>query len=204
MENDLLNEIEKKYESERPRFHDILEKLIFDFNIDTRGEIIGKEINTNYCSHCNRPKTGINTNATNSYDLFKPFQKTKQFSSIDIEIINFNKQIQLSVEAKKDFVFIKLGGFFEKIMLDSILFIECQKNYLFLTTDQRECRIRGSLKDFTTKLPDVFIKTHKSFIVNGSKIENFNNNFISINNKKIPISNTYREDVLIKLNHSLL
>jgi DNA-binding LytR/AlgR family response regulator len=179
--------------------------MIFDFKIDMEKQTTNKEISSNSCPYCYSPKSkrvGIVTNP--KVHLINPFQKTEPFPSIEMDILNFIKQHQPSEETEKDFVFIKLGDLYEKIMFDSILFIECQKNYLHLTTAQGEYRIRATITAFSTKLSGVFIKTHKSFIANSTKIDNFNNHFISIKNKKIPISKTYREEVLIKLNHFLL
>ncbi|MET0759914.1 MAG: response regulator [Flavobacterium sp.] len=146
-----------------------------------------------------------NAIATNPYGyLIKPFQKAELFSSIEIAILNFNKQVQPSEESKNGFVFIKHNEVYEKVMLDSILYIECQKNYLLLFSSQKEYRFRSTITEFLSKLSDAFIKTHKGFIVNSNKVESFNSNFINIENKKIPISKSFKEEVTRKLNQSLL
>ncbi len=146
-----------------------------------------------------------NAIATNPYGyLIKPFQKAELFSAIEIAILNFNKQIQTSEETITDFVYIKHNEVYERVMLDEILHIECQKNYLLLFTSQKEYRFRSTITEFLSKLPHTFIKTHKGFIINSTKIESFNSNYICIDNKKIPISKSYKEDVLQKLNNSLL
>jgi len=90
------------------------------------------------------------------------------------------------------------------VMFDDIFHIECQKNYLLLFTSQKEYRFRSTITEFLSKLPHTFIKTHKGFIINSTKIESFNTNYIYIDNKRIPISKSHKEEVLQKLNHSLL
>jgi len=146
-----------------------------------------------------------NAIATNPYGyLIKPFQKAELFSSIEIAILNFNKQIQSSEETTSGFVYIKHNEVYEKVMFDDIFHIECQKNYLLLFTSQKEYRFRSTITEFLSKLPHTFIKTHKGFIINSTKIESFNTNYIYIDNKRIPISKSHKEDVLQKLNHSLL
>ena len=146
-----------------------------------------------------------NAIATNPFGyLIKPFQKAELFSSIEIAILNFNKQIQSSEEIINHFVYIKHNEVYERVMLDTILHIECQKNYLLLFTTKKEYRFRSTITEFLSKLPQTFIKTHKGFIINSTKIESFNANYICIDNKKIPISKSHKEDVLRKLNHSLL
>lgn len=146
-----------------------------------------------------------NAIATNPYGyLIKPFQKAELFSSIEIAVLNFNKQIPSSEESITDFVYIKHNEVYERVLLDSILYVECQKNYLLLFTSQKEYRFRSTITEFLSKLPQRFIKTHKGFIINSTKIESFNSNFICISNKKIPISKSHKEEVSKMLNDSLL
>lgn len=147
-------------------------------------------------------KDAISTNPCGY--LIKPFQKAELYSSIEIAVLNFNKQIQTSEQTKNDFIFIKHNDIYEKVALDSILFIESQKNYLLLISVQKEYRFRATITDFFPKLPNNFIKTHKGFIVNSTKIESFNTSSICINHKKIPISKTYKDEVFSSLNSSLL
>jgi hypothetical protein len=202
MKNDLLKVTDKLSEPEKTGLSDILDKLFYDFKFDIESE----QNTVNPCAHCSSPKTEKNKTAPYPHSpLVKTFQKEALFSSIESAVFNFNKQLQPFEEANNDSVFIKLKkGVNKKIMLDSILFIECQKNYLHLITTQGEYRTRATITGFSSKLSDVFIKTHKSYIVNSAKIDHFNTRFISIKNKKIPISKTYREEVLIKLKHLLL
>jgi len=145
-----------------------------------------------------------NAIATNPYGyLIKPFQKAELFSSIEIALLNFNKQ-NTNAKTESDFIYIKHNEVFEKVTLDSIVYVESQKNYLLIITDEKEYRFRCTITEFITKLPDNFIKTHKGFIVNTNKIQGFNSNFITIGNLKIPISKTHKEEVLQLLNHSII
>jgi len=142
-----------------------------------------------------------NAIATNPYGyLIKPFQKAELFSSIEIAILNFNKQNTVK-NKESDFIYIKHNEVFEKVTLDSIIYVESQKNYLLIITAEKEYRFRCTITEFITKLPDNFIKTHKGFIVNINKNKGINSNFISIGNSKIPISKTNKEEVLKLLNN---
>lgn len=135
--------------------------------------------------------------------LIKPFQKAELFSSIEIALLNFNKQ-NSATKAECDFIYIKHNEVFEKVILESIVYIESQKNYLLIITEEKEYRYRCTITEFITKLPNNFIKTHKGFIVNTSKINGFNSNFITLGNLKIPISKTHKGDVLQLLNSSII
>lgn len=72
---------------------------------------------------------------------------------------------------------------------------------ILITTSYNTYRHRATITDFITRLPDNFMKTHKGFIVNSSKIQNFNSSFVTVAGQKIPISKTHKDDVLQKLNH---
>lgn len=140
--------------------------------------------------------------ATNPYGyLIKPFQKAELFSAIEIAMLNFNKNNTLKTSPDKDFIYIKHNEVFEKIYLNEIDFIESQKNYLLISTANTTYKHRATITDFITRLPDSFIKTHKGFIVNCTKIQNFNSSFVTVNGQKIPISKTNKDEVLQKLNH---
>lgn len=145
-----------------------------------------------------------NAVTTNPYGyLIKPFQKAELFSAIEIALLNFNKQNK-TINTESDFIFIKHNEVFEKVTLDTILYVESQKNYLLIITIEKEYRLRCTITEFITKLPDNFIKTHKGFIVNKNNIQGFNSNFITIGALKIPISKTHKNEVLKSLNNSII
>ena len=54
-----------------------------------------------------------------------------------------------------------------------------------------------TIKSLEEQLPsDIFIKVHKSFIVNINKIKSIEGNILDIGNKKLPISQNLREKVI--------
>ncbi|MBC5834695.1 LytTR family transcriptional regulator [Flavobacterium sp. F372] len=137
-----------------------------------------------------------------SEDWAKKSKEINKFSSNETDTPNFNEQ---NHPAEKDFVFIKLRDAYQKIMFDTILSIKSEKNYLILKTTEQEYRFRSTIKDFIFKLPENFIQTHKSFIINSSKIDNFNSDSITLIDKmKISVSVSCKKEVLIKLKHQLL
>lgn len=145
-----------------------------------------------------------NAIATNPYGyLIKPFQKAELFSAVEIALLNFNRQ-NPPQQKESDFVFVKHNEVFEKVSFSEIKYAESQKNYLLLFTEEKEYRFRTTITEFITRLPENFIKIHKGFIVNCDFIERYNSGYVQIDNKKIPISKTYRDSVLSKINPSLI
>ena len=145
-----------------------------------------------------------NAIATNPYGyLIKPFQKAELFSSIEIALLNFNKQ-HPSENKENDFIYVKHNEVFEKVLLENIEYVESQRNYLLIVTPEKEYRFRATITEFISKLPENFIKTHKGFIVNSQYIQSYSTNYVHIGSKKIPVSKTHKDLVLARLNHSNL
>ncbi|MBC5834697.1 LytTR family transcriptional regulator [Flavobacterium sp. F372] len=194
-------ELLKKHKSKRKQ-NKIIERMITDLIIETELNQTGNnKIRSNTCSYCNSHEdTKHITKVSN--EMTKFFQETNEFSSYETDTPNLIEQHH---PVERDFVFIKLRSKYQKIMLNTILFIKSEKNYLNIKTTEKEYRFRSTIKDFIFKLPENFIQTHKSFIINSSKIENFNSDTITlIDNMKISISISCKKDVLIKLQHQLL
>ena len=61
--------------------------------------------------------------------------------------------------------------------------------------------ITSTMKKMEAELPkELFVRTHKSFIINTSKVEFIEGNQIKIGGKMIPIGMRYRENLLKQLN----
>lgn len=127
--------------------------------------------------------------------LVKPFQKHDLFTSIEIAVINYTK----NKTNKKDTLLLKHNEIFIKIEFDKILFIESDKNYLVINHEDDTYRYRSTISDFEKELPSSFVKTHKGFIVNTKKITGFTNTQLFIKDFKVPISKTFKELVIKKL-----
>lgn len=127
--------------------------------------------------------------------LAKPFQKHDLFTAIEIAVLNYTKE----VKTNKDTLLLKHNEVFIKIEIDKILFIESDKNYLIINHLNGIYRYRSTISDFENELPHNFIKTHKGFIANLKKITGFTNTHVLIDDIKIPISKTFKDQVLKKL-----
>jgi len=79
----------------------------------------------------------------------------------------------------------------------SLLYAEAMMNYVMLYTNSKKLMVYITIKGLEEQLPvEKFIKVHKSFIVNISKIRNIDGNILDIGNKKITISQNLREKVI--------
>ena len=70
-------------------------------------------------------------------------------------------------------------------------------NYVMLYTNTKKMMVYITIKSLEEQLPaDIFIKVHKSFIVNRSKVKSIEGNILNIGNEKIAISQNLKESVL--------
>jgi hypothetical protein len=75
-----------------------------------------------------------------------------------------------------------------------LLFVKSDGNYVVYHTTRGKFMIRESLRTLEDRLPEIFKRSHRSYIVNTSLIESKTYNSLSIADIEIPIGRTYSED----------
>jgi DNA-binding LytR/AlgR family response regulator len=96
-----------------------------------------------------------------------------------------------------DHFFIKCENQIEKVFYDDLLYAEAMMNYVMLYTNSKKMMVYITIKGLEEQLPaEMFIKVHKSFIVNKNKIKSIEGNIINIGNEKITISQNLRDKVI--------
>ena len=94
-------------------------------------------------------------------------------------------------------LFVKVDSLLLKVNIDSILYVEAFGDYIKIHTEEKTHTIYSTLKKMEDKLDrKKFVRVHRSFVVNISKITNIDPNNLQINKAIIPISSTYKEDLL--------
>lgn len=98
---------------------------------------------------------------------------------------------------EKDYLFIKCESKYEKIIVDDILFIQAQQNYVMIHTTKGKYMTLLPLKTVDDYLDSSkFLRVHKSYIVAVSKIESIENSELTIRGQLIPVSRGMRENVI--------
>ena len=70
-------------------------------------------------------------------------------------------------------------------------------NYVVLHTESRKMIVYLTVKSIAEQLPaDKFLKIHKSYIVNTSKIKNIEGNEINLGSAKVTISQSLQDSVM--------
>jgi len=88
-----------------------------------------------------------------------------------------------------------------KIDIPSIYLIEAKGDYIYVKTEKNNYTVHSTLKKIETKLPDnLFLKIHRSFIINVTKIIDIEDNSVLIKKDVIPISRSNRPELMKRLN----
>ncbi|QBA64493.1 LytR/AlgR family response regulator transcription factor [Muriicola soli] len=96
-----------------------------------------------------------------------------------------------------DRIFIRHHGQMVKLLLQDILYIEADRNYCHVMTSKKEYVLTTTLKEMQNKLPEeIFVRVHRSFLVNISKLDVVAEAHVEINRKAIPLSKSNREGLL--------
>jgi len=102
--------------------------------------------------------------------------------------------------APGDHFFIKCDNQIEKVFYDELIYAEAMMNYVMLHTHSRKMMVYITIRRLEEQLPmDIFIKVHKSFIVNRNKVKSIEGNTLNIENVKIAISQNLREKVISEI-----
>lgn len=80
------------------------------------------------------------------------------------------------------------------IDFDEVLFIESLGDYVKINLiDNSQVITKEKISSLEERLPDLYLRIHRSFLVNKSKISYFNKEEVEIDNQTIPISRTYKK-----------
>ncbi len=144
-------------------------------------ETVKKALETTPCAFINKP--------FNSNDLI-----------LSLEIV-FNKHNQMLLysddKIEKDSFFVKSGDLYKKINTTDINYIEADGSYCIIHSDDKKYTISSNLNCFNAKLNNsLFVRIHRSYIVNIDKVEAFDRNSIVINGKSLPISKSQQKEII--------
>jgi len=92
------------------------------------------------------------------------------------------------------YIFVKSEYRVQKIDLADILYIEALRDYIAIHTASAKIMSLESMKNMETMLPDKdFIRIHKSYIINRSKIDFIERGKVVIGKNYLSVGETYRE-----------
>ncbi|CAM1365606.1 LytR family transcriptional regulator [Tenacibaculum soleae] len=108
------------------------------------------------------------------------------------------KKVDLEVE--NDF-YVNIDRRLIKIDLPSIYLVEAKGDYINIKTEDKNYIVHSTLKKIEEKLPDsLFLKVHRSYIINLKKIIDIEDNSVLIKRDVIPVSRSNKPELMKRLN----
>jgi DNA-binding LytR/AlgR family response regulator len=137
--------------------------------------------------------------------LVKPISQ-ERFEKAIQKLENFtlkkpsNSETQETSDATKE-LYVNVDRRLVKINFSDINVIEAKGDYIRIKTDDKGHIVHSTLKKIEDKLPgDLFLKVHRSYIINLSKIIDIEDNSVLIKQDIIPVSRSNRSELMKRLN----
>lgn len=129
--------------------------------------------------------------------FLKAIEKTKAAATL----ANKLSASAASVTPEVNDLYVNIDRRLIKIDIQSIYLIEAKGDYINIKTDLNNFRVHSSLKKIQNKLPEnIFVKVHRSYLINIHKIIDIEDNSVLINKDVIPVSRSNRSDLMKRLN----
>lgn len=91
------------------------------------------------------------------------------------------------------FIYLRVDRKMVKVLLDEVLYIESDKDYVKLFTQKGYVITRQTIASVEAMLSvSQFVRIHRSYIVSLSKIKSFTNESVEVGDKELPIGKLYR------------
>ena len=131
--------------------------------------------------------------------LLKPISFGRLLKAVNLFFeVYTNSEISIqNEELSTDYTFVRSDRKMIKIDFKDIIYIESLGDYVKFHFKDNIITSRDTISAVEAKLPKQgFMRIHRSFIVAMSQITSFTNEHITINNKALPISRTYKKEVI--------
>lgn len=85
------------------------------------------------------------------------------------------------------------------VAIYNILYIESLADYVKIHTQVETMITKEKISELEKKLPDTFIRIHRSYLINQDKVSSFTKEQVMIAENPLPLSRTYKKEALTKL-----
>lgn len=149
-----------------------------------------------------------------AYYLVKPAIENQLKIAIDFAIFNFAQKqrpqinhsltyhapLKEQLEIINNFFFVKKSNRYVRIDIADVLWIEAMSSTIKIVSTQGNVAFSVTLQHFSKQIQHTYLlRVHRSFIINTSKVKEFDNHFLVVHQKRIPIGRTYKEKVFEQL-----
>ncbi len=143
------------------------------------------------------PEFALESYELDAFDyLLKPVS-SERFARCALRLHDFykmqKKAFSFDNDQEKDFIIIKQGYDKYKIATQDILYLEAMRDYTRITTVEKQYLVLTTLNGIVKKLPaDIFIRIHRSYVVNRNKVDAIQKNKINIQSQELPVGKLYK------------
>ncbi|MEQ8469759.1 MAG: LytTR family DNA-binding domain-containing protein [Marinoscillum sp.] len=128
--------------------------------------------------------------------LTKPVELPRLLKAIDRAKGNLNS----SPAEEMTELFIKVDGRYVRLELDDVLYIESLGDYVTFRTMKEKYVVHSTLKNIDDKIKNKkFLKVHRSYVVNLSKVVDIEETNMVIHDKVIPVSRAHRSILMNRI-----
>lgn len=122
----------------------------------------------------------------------------KEEDKVKTETLSVNNP---SKEDYKNDFYVNIDRRLIKIDIPSIYLVQAKGDYINIKTEDKNYVVHSTLKKIEEKLPDsLFLKVHRSYIINIKKIIDIEDNSVLIKKEVIPVSRSKRPELMKRLN----
>jgi DNA-binding LytR/AlgR family response regulator len=123
--------------------------------------------------------------------LLKPFTYERFSKAID-KLLRIQ---HTEPEAKKEYTYFKVSGRLIRILHKDIRYARSVKDYILIHTTSGNHLTHMTMKYLADLLPaEIFVRVHRSFLVNKNAVESIEKDNIKIGNEMIPVGENYRSN----------
>lgn len=129
----------------------------------------------------------------------KAIEKAKKFTikKPAQEVVGVNGE----AKEEESQLYINIDRRLIKIEIPSIYLVEAKGDYILIKTDTKNYTVHSTLKKIEEKLPkDLFLKVHRSYIINLKRIIDIEDNSVLIAKDVVPVSRSNRSELMKRLN----
>ncbi len=128
----------------------------------------------------------------------KAIKKAESFTNKSTNAISTSEKVETS---SGNDLYVNIDRRLIKIDIPSIYLIEAKGDYILIKTEDKNYTVHSTLKKIEDKLPDhLFLKVHRSFVINTKKIIDIEDNSVLIKKDVIPVSRSNRPELMKRLN----
>lgn len=134
--------------------------------------------------------------------LIKPVEKQDLFAAIEVAMKKYAHLVSVEGNEHGEIIlenalFVRDEYLLVKIEFKDISFVKPNGNYLEIHTPKKKYFIKGTMSSFSKSLPKKqFFQTHRSYILNVSKVEALGKNYVQLGEVRIPITPQKKEALL--------